>query len=350
MSDRSLQGAPARYPAGLQDLGGGVWAWLQPNGGLGESNAGLVRGEGESLLIDTLWDLRLTARMLAQMGQPSSGAPIRRLVNTHADGDHCWGNQLLVGAEVIGTTACAKDMLGEDPRGVRMLRRVASVAGPVLAHAPRSLPGVEQGAGLGVFAGLLAPFDFDGIELHPPTRTFDGALELDVGGRAVEVLEVGPAHTPGDAIVHVPDARTVFAADVMFVGVAPIMWSGTVERWLAALERIAALEPLHVVPGHGPVTDLEGVRAMRSYWEFVAAAVRERLAGGRSPEEAAREVIDSAEYQEQPFAEWEGAERLVVSADTIARNDRGEVARPGDVARIGLLSAMGRLAGERARA
>ena len=62
MSARSLHGAPARYAAGLQELGEDVWAWLQPNGGLGESNAGLVRGEGESLLVDTLWDLRLTAR------------------------------------------------------------------------------------------------------------------------------------------------------------------------------------------------------------------------------------------------------------------------------------------------
>jgi glyoxylase-like metal-dependent hydrolase (beta-lactamase superfamily II) len=61
---RSLLGRPARYETGLQDLGGGLHAWLQPNGDLGESNAGLVVGEGESLLIDTLWDLRLTRRML----------------------------------------------------------------------------------------------------------------------------------------------------------------------------------------------------------------------------------------------------------------------------------------------
>ena len=350
MSDRSLHGAPARYAAGLQELGEGVWAWLQPNGGLGESNAGLVRGKGESLLVDTLWDLRLTARMLAQMGPPCEQAPIRRLVNTHADGDHCWGNQLLSGAEIIGTQACADEMAGEDPRAVRLLRRAASIAGPVLAHAPRSLPGVEQGAGLGAFAALLEPFDFEGIEVCPPTRTFEGTLELEVGARKVEVIEVGPAHTPGDAIVHVPDASVVFAADVMFVGVAPIMWSGSVERWQAALDRITELHPRAVVPGHGPVCELDGVQAMRDYWAFVAPAVRERVAAGSTPEQAAHEVIASPDYERQPFAEWEGAERLIVSADTIARNDRGEIGRPGDVARIGLLSAMGRLAGERARA
>jgi cyclase len=350
MSTLSLHGDPARFPAGLQELGEGVWAWTQPNGGLGESNAGLIRGSEESLLVDTLWDLRLTGTMLARMAEPTAQAPIRRVVNTHGDGDHCWGNQLLAGAELIGTEACARDVAAEDPRGVRLLGRAAGVVGTVAEHVPRSLPGVEQGVGLGAFASLLAPFDFEGVEATPPTHTFQGTLELDVGGRAVEVIEVGPAHTPGDAIVHLPDARVVFAADVMFVGVAPIMWSGSVERWQAALERIIELDPVIVVPGHGPVSDLEGVRSMAAYWNFVTPAVRSRLAAGRTPEEAAREVISSPDYAQQPFADWDGPERLIVSADAIARNDAGEVGRPGDVARLGLLAAMGRVAVERAAA
>ncbi len=350
MSTLSLHGDPARFPAGLQELGDGVWAWTQPNGGLGESNAGLIRGRDQSLLVDTLWDLRLTGTMLARMAEPTAQAPIRRVVNTHGDGDHCWGNQLLAGAELIGTEACARDVAAEDPRGVRLLGRAAGVVGHLANHVPRSLPGVEQGVGLGAFASLLAPFDFEGVEATPPTHTFQGTLELDVGGRAVQVIEVGPAHTPGDAIVHLPDARVVFAADVMFVGVVPIMWSGSVERWQAALERIAELDPVVVVPGHGPVSDLEGVRSVAAYWDFVTPAVRSRLAAGRTPEEAAREVISSPDYAEQPFADWDGPERLIVSADAIARNDGGEVARPGDVARLGLLAAMGRLAVERAAA
>jgi hypothetical protein len=60
----TLFGDPERYPAGLTEVAPGVHAWLQPNGAWGESNAGLIAGEGESLLVDTLWDLRLTVRML----------------------------------------------------------------------------------------------------------------------------------------------------------------------------------------------------------------------------------------------------------------------------------------------
>ena len=57
------------------------------------------------------------------------------------------------------------------------------------------------------------------------------------------------------------------------------------------------------------MTDLDGVRAMGEYWDFVTPAVRARLAAGRTPEEAARDVISSPEYGEQPFAGWDGAER-----------------------------------------
>lgn len=314
MSELSLLGQPARFPAGLSDLGGGLYAWLQPNGGLGESNAGLIVGEQESLLIDTLWDTRLTRRMLDAMSAHTAAAPIRRLVNTHGDPDHYWGNQLLAGAEIIATRATAEDVRGEDPRRLRLL-----------AFAGRLLPG-----GLAAFAKLLRPYDFSGIRITPPTRTFDGVLELDVGGRRIELLEVGPAHTPGDLLVHVPDERVVFAGDLMFVGVTPIMWVGPVENWLAGLDRIIELAPRTVVPGHGPVTDLDGVRLMKSYWEFVAPAVREGRTAG--------EILGALP---QPFAGWDNPERIAVNAAIIAR---GGGPRVPEHVRMRLLRDMGALA------
>jgi glyoxylase-like metal-dependent hydrolase (beta-lactamase superfamily II) len=205
-------------------------------------------------------------------------------------------------------------MRGDDPRRLRLL-----------ALAGGFLPG-----GLAAFARLLRPYDFSGIRVTPPTRTFDGAIELDVGGRRVELIEVGPAHTPGDLIVHVPDERVVFAGDLMFVGVTPIMWVGPVENWLAGLDRIVELGPRAVVPGHGPVTDLDGVRLMKSYWEFVAPAVRE----GRSAAEILRSLPDQ-------FAGWDNTERIAVNAAIVAR---GAGPRVSERVRMGLLRDMGELA------
>lgn len=354
--ERSLLGSPARFPTGVAELGGGLFAWLQPNGGLGESNSGLVVGAGESLLIDTLWDLRLTRRMLDGFLALTRGAPITRLVNTHGDGDHCWGNQLVSGAEIVATRACAEDMALEDPQRLRLLsraggalagldgRRLPSVLSDLWERMP--LSGAGKLAGLSSFVRMLSAYDFAGVELTAPTITFEGRHELRVGGRVVELIETGPAHTPGDLIVHVPDERAVFAGDILFVGVTPIMWVGPVDNWLAALDRIEQLAPRVVVPGHGPVSDLAGVGDMRAYWEFVAGAVRECLSAGLAPGAAAREIVRSSEFSEQRFAGWDAPERIAINAAIIERSDRGERGRVPEQTRLRLLANMGELGAE----
>ena len=82
----------ADYTLGLHELGDGCHAYLQPDGGWGWSNAGLIVGDGQSLLVDTLFDLDLTAAMLDAMAAVTAGAPVDTVVNTHANGDHCYGN------------------------------------------------------------------------------------------------------------------------------------------------------------------------------------------------------------------------------------------------------------------
>jgi cyclase len=363
----SLLGQPARYRGGLEDLGGGLWAWLQPNGGLGESNAGLVVGDGESLLIDTLWDLRLTRRMLSAIAHHTAAAPLKRLVNTHADGDHCWGNQLLAEANITSTEEAAVDMMREDPKRLRLFSRVGAglktikardslgravgllpetVARRVERLDLAALPFARELAGLGAFARMLASYDFKGISLTPPTETFTGAVELEVGRRRLELIEVGPAHSPGDLIVHVPDERVVFAGDLVFVGVTPIMWVGPVENWIAGLDRIIELEPRLIVPGHGPTTGLDGARAIRDYWEFVAPAVRDRLADGADAQAAAGDVVRSREFSALPFAAWDAPERIAINAAIIARSDSGHGGRVSDKDRVRLLAWMGELGAE----
>ena len=133
------------YRHGLVELGDGCLAYLQPDGGWGWSNAGLVVGDGGSLLVDTLFDLRLTQEMLDAMAPVTATAPIATLVNTHANGDHCYGNQLVDHAEIIATTAAAHEMTDVPP---------SLLAGLVDA------PG-EVGE---LFARFFGAFRFEGIE------------------------------------------------------------------------------------------------------------------------------------------------------------------------------------------
>jgi len=91
------------YRKGLTDLGNGTFAYLQPDGSWGWSNAGLITDGDQSLLVDTLFDLHLTREMLASMrdAAPKAAAQIGTLVNTHHNGDHCYGNECVHGAEII---------------------------------------------------------------------------------------------------------------------------------------------------------------------------------------------------------------------------------------------------------
>ena len=340
----TLFGDRERYAAGLTQVAPGIHAWLQPNGAWGESNAGLVVGAGESLLIDTLWDLPLTRRMLDAITPLTVHAPVGTLVNTHGDGDHWWGNELVAAREIVATAAAAAhEMRAVKPSSMIALQRLGSV----LEQAARvPLPSRTALGSSGRFLrGMSAPYDHRGISLTPPTRTFSGRLELDVGGRRVDLIEVGPAHTHGDLIAHVPDAGVVFAADVAFVGSTPVMWAGPLENWLRALDTIEALEPDVVVPGHGPVTDVAGLVTLRAYWNYLDAAARPRLEAGVAPDTIAREIVTSDAYAAQPFADWDCPERALINVHTLHRHLTGGP-EPRGPAVVRILAAVGRLAAE----
>jgi glyoxylase-like metal-dependent hydrolase (beta-lactamase superfamily II) len=174
------------------------------------------------------------------------------------------------------------------------------------------------------FAEIFAPFDFAGVRHRPPTRTFSGFARLDVGAHQLQLLEVGPAHTAGDVIVHVPGARTVFTGDILFIEGTPIVWAGPISNWIAACDLIEALEPEHIVPGHGPLADLSGVREVADYLRFVETEAVSRFTVGMGPEDAARDLAASGGLGR--YASWRDAERIAVNVDTAWRDWSGTTA------------------------
>jgi glyoxylase-like metal-dependent hydrolase (beta-lactamase superfamily II) len=315
------------YRKGAHDLGRGCYAYLQPDGTWGWSNAGLVTDAGESLLVDTLFDLKCTREMLAALrGASPAAARIGTLVNTHANGDHTFGNQLVEGAQIIASRACAEEMKERPPEELALMMRNWRQLGP----------------GAAFFHEVMGTrFDFEGIRLTLPTRTFDGEIALRVGGKEVRVVEVGPAHTGGDVIVYVPADRVVFTGDILFVGGHPVLWAGPVGNWIRACDLMLGWDVETVVPGHGPITGKKGVRAMKRYLEYVRDEAKKRFDAGMGYDEAARD-IDVA-----PFAGWTDPERILVNVHSLYREfaaDHG----PRDV--MALFAAMGRYHHDHARA
>ncbi|HEY2217669.1 MAG TPA: MBL fold metallo-hydrolase [Solirubrobacteraceae bacterium] len=284
------------YTRGLHEVGDGAFAYLQPDGGWGWSNAGLIVDGEQSLLIDTLFDLRLTEEMLQTMRRAApAAAQIDTLVNTHSNGDHCYGNQLVGDALIVASERTAQEMSELPPAAMAAL----------VEQAP------QMGALGEFFVRCFGAFDFEGIELVLPRQTFDGSLTLHVGNRALELIEVGPAHTRGDTIAHLPAERVLFTGDILFSGAHPIAWAGPVSNWIAACERIVALAPEAIVPGHGPLSTTAEVLELQAYFEYLYEQARERYADGMSPLEAARALALDR------WADWREDERLVVNIANI---------------------------------
>ena len=175
---------------------------------------------------------------------------------------------------------------------------------------------------------MVASYDFHEVNPTLPTQTFKGQLTIQVGGRQVQFIQVGPAHTQGDVIVYVPDAKTLYSADILFIESTPVLWAGPVENWLAALDLILDMDVDVIVPGHGPITDKSGARQVKAYWEYVMIQVQVRYDAGLSARDAAYEIVLSNEFAHQPFAYWKSPERLMASVHTLYRHLRGRTDHP----------------------
>ena len=297
----------ASYEPGVVEFGTGSFAYLQPDGGWGFSNAGLVTDGGEALLVDTMFDTAHTRAMLDGFKKVST-AKIGTLVNTHHNGDHCYGNGCL-DCEIVATVGAAEAMKHEAPRGLAQFMKAApkmGLTGEYLVH-------------------CFGDFDFDNCSVRAPDTTFTGEISRQVGSKRVDLIEVGPAHTGGDALVYVPADKTLFTGDILFIDGHPIMWAGPVENWIAACDAIADMDVETIVPGHGPITDKTGVRRVRDYLDYIHGEAKQRFDAGMGALEAARSsALDD-------FAGWGDAERIAVNVATLYR-EFGSTDTPSDAA------------------
>lgn len=284
------------YAHGLRDLGHGSFAWMQPDGGWGLSNAGLICDGGEALLVDTLFDVPHTRAMLDGFKR-ATDATIRTVFNTHHNGDHCYGNALIEGAEIVASEGAASAMAHETPAMLAGMMKAApnlGLTGEYLLH-------------------CFGAFDFAGVATKLPDTTFKGCTTRQVGAKTVELIEVGPAHTGGDALAYVAADRTIFTGDILFIEGHPILWVGPVENWIKACDMIESLDVETIVPGHGPLTDKQGVARVREYLTYIRDEAKTRFDAGMGAFEAARSIaLDD-------YASWGDSERIAVNVATLYR-------------------------------
>ncbi|MFW6639959.1 MBL fold metallo-hydrolase [Nocardiopsis algeriensis] len=275
-------GATGPQAAALVQVVEGVYAWVQPDGTWWVNNAGAVLGDDGVLVVDTCATEERTRRFLSALDRACGGAPVRWAVNTHQHGDHSYGNSLLPDSAVLIGHSAMREALLHDP--------ILDACPPAWTPVP----------------------DWGGVTRRVPSVVLERELTVYTGGRRVDLRHPGyTAHTPGDVVAWLPEERVLFTGDLLFHGLTPLVFMGSVEGALRSLEWVRGFGPEHVVPGHGPLlgaADLEEVLAAHErYYRFVLETARAGVARGRTPLESAREC-DLGE-----FARWDDAERIVLN-------------------------------------
>jgi glyoxylase-like metal-dependent hydrolase (beta-lactamase superfamily II) len=308
----------------IERLTDDVLAFVHPTGPWGVNNAGLIcDGNRASLLVDTLFTGSLTERMLTEMRSVAEAAKnIEIVFNTHANGDHCWGNGLIPNAEIIASKTGAAEMQKVTPSIMRKMmglakfgNAVGKVRGPLgklLCSMGADIPGSIVRAAPFI-KDIFGAFDFKTASFKPPTKTFCNETTVSIGRKEVILKEFGPSHTEGDSIVFIPEDSVLFAGDLLFVGGHPLLWEGPVSNWINALDYMLSLNAKHIVPGHGPLTDRDGILHLKSYFLTVAEQSQALFDAGVPVFEAARRI------KLGPFRALNEGERLIVNVDTLYR-------------------------------
>ena len=259
----------------------------------------MISDNGQTMIVDTLFDLSLTRTMLEEMERvvPTAKEHVDILVNTHANGDHCHGNELVPTQRIIASIATAEEMADLPPAAlgamVRGFENDDSPLGRYIRHA-------------------FGAFDFSNITMTMPTETFTKNMAVTVGDIEIELIEVGPAHTGGDVLAYAPSRGVVFTGDILFIEGTPLMWAGPVDNWIAACDLIASMDAI-TVPGHGPISDAAGARAVRDYWVMLRDEAKIRYEAGMNVHDAVRD-IDLGSY-----ADWGESERVYLNVNALYR-------------------------------
>jgi cyclase len=136
---------------------------------------------------------------------------------------------------------------------------------------------------------------FDAISLKKPEITFTGRLYIKKGGREVHFVHLG-GHTPATSGVWLPDERILFTGDVVVVGEHPSLGQSISKDWLEVLTRLRKISVNSMVPGHGPLCNVEATEPVSDYIRTMRAKVRSQYRSGRSKSEAAVVINQMIDY------------------------------------------------------
>ncbi|HEY88380.1 MAG TPA: MBL fold metallo-hydrolase [Thermoflexia bacterium] len=268
------------WKTAMKELSPGVYAYIQADGTWFVSNAGLIVGPEEALVVDSLANAKMVQAFIAHIEQVTD-RPVKWLINSHGHGDHTWTNHFFPQAKTICHRLCREMTLAEMQIGPR------------------------------TYEAMFPHLSFEGAKGTPQDITFEKQLTLYQGDREIRLVYNGPAHTKGDIFIYLPAEGIVFCQDLLFYRCTPLALAGYVSGWIETLDLLASLDAKVYVPGHGPVTDKSGVLESREYLAYIRDESRQRFAAGMEAFAAAQDIPLGK------FAAWADPERIVPNVERL---------------------------------
>jgi len=263
----------------VKPLSGNVYA-LYGRGG----NIGFFVGPDAVLVIDS--QFKDIAPGIVEQIKKVSDKPIKFLLNTHHHGDHVGGNEVFRQFAMI---------VAHDNVRKRMLTSPADIQRdyPAMLEAAKKAGNEQNVKALSDMIEWAKKVKVE--EIPAPVMTFDSELRIHMGDETIQVWHLPPAHTDGDSVVYFEKAKVLHMGDDFFNKVVPfidVKSGGSVKGYLLALDKVIAKVPADatIIPGHGEVTDVAGLKAFRQYIADVLDAAQKAKAAGKSKEDFLKDV------------------------------------------------------------
>lgn len=280
----------------FMEVRNGIWL-TQTTAQVFNSNALVIVNDEDVVIVDSHVTPSKARDLIASI-PAITDKPVTALINSHYHWDHAHGNQEFADIPIIGHEYTRMKMATGAHEEPTYLRGLAGNAATLerLAGEIEAAEDDEQREGLEAYRAMFAAHaaDFDEIVPLPPDVTMNEKMTLFRGGREIQVIFLGRAHTGGDVVVYFPQDKLVFTGDILFGGPS-FLGDGYVDDWPQTLENLKALDFDIVVPGHGPpMTDLSPIEKSQDYYRALWERTAAKHAAGVSVEEAI-ETIDMSD-------------------------------------------------------
>jgi len=296
-----------------------VFDWQVINGSMrvaigAGGNVLAVTDGGNLLLVDTK---HVGYGKVLRAEAESAGGTLQRVINTHHHPDHIGSNPFFTGeVPVVGqargvaraTSFGAQTVEGilQDPVG-RLQGMTRQVRDMDISGAAKNT-GSESMAAFVAMARDMEAADF------AATETFDREHEVTVGATGIELRHIDNGHTDNDAFVFIPSANVIHGGDLFFNGLHPridVGAGGTTVGWQRCINAMieVANNDTVCIPGHGAISDIDGLRSFHNYFDILRAFVQTEIDAGRTKEQI-------MEMQPPEFRDW-AANRLSGNLGTV---------------------------------